>query len=114
MRRLTFHSLGVPNTTILKNTSKAIFPTVYMHELPGLEKHPDLEGIMINAVQETIQIDVITNTGQSDANNVMAIVLEEFKKMCFKISAMPEFSGTGDTYRSTARVRRVISHNDIL
>ena len=84
-------------TDIEKNTSKAIFPTVYMHELPGLEKHPDLEGIMINAVQETIQIDVITNTGQSDANKVM-----------------PEFSGTGDTYRSTARVRRVISHNDIL
>ena len=101
-------------TDIEKNTSKAIFPTVYMHELPGLEKHPDLEGIMINAVQETIQIDVITNTGQSDANKVMAIVLEEFKKMCFKIIAMPEFSGTGDTYRSTARVRRVISHNDIL
>ena len=69
---------------------------------------------MINAVQETIQIDVITNTGQSDANNVMAIVLEDFKMMWFKITAMPEFCGTGDTYRSTARVRRVISHNDIL
>lgn len=101
-------------TDIEKNTSKAIFPTVYIHELPGVEKASDLEGISINAVQETLQIDVITNTSQSDANKVMAMVLDEFKQMCFRITAMPEFKSTGETYRSTARVRRVISHNDIL
>lgn len=101
-------------TDIEKNTSKAIFPTVYIHELPGVEKASDLEGISINAVQETLQIDVITNTSQSDANKVMAVILEEFKRMCFRITAMPEFKSTGETYRSTARVRRIISHNDIL
>lgn len=101
-------------TDIEKNTSKAIFPTVYIHELPGVEKASDLEGISINAVQETLQIDVITNTSQSDANKVMAVILEEFKRMCFRITAMPEFKSTGETYRSTARVRRIISHDDIL
>lgn len=101
-------------TDIEKNTSKAIFPTVYIHELPGVEKAANLEGISINAVQETLQIDVITNTSQSDANKVMAVILEEFKRMCFRITAMPEFKSTGETYRSTARVRRIISHDDIL
>lgn len=101
-------------TDIKKNTSKAVFPTVYIHELPGVEKASDLEGFSINAVQETFQIDVITNTSQNDANKVMAIVADEFKRLCFKVTAMPEFDGTGETYRSTMRVRRIISANDIL
>nr|DAF81289.1 MAG TPA: PORTAL PROTEIN, 15 PROTEIN, HEAD PROTEIN, VIRAL INFECTION, TAILED.2A [Caudoviricetes sp.] len=100
-------------TDIEKNTSKAVFPTVYIHELPGVEKASDLEGFSINAVQETFQIDVITNTSQNDANKVMAIVADEFKRLCFKVTAMPEFDGTGETYRSTMRVRRIISANDI-
>lgn len=101
-------------TDIEKNTSKAVFPTVYIHELPGVEKASDLEGFSINAVQETFQIDVITNTSQNDANKVMAIVADEFKRLCFKVTAMPEFDGTGETYRSTMRARRIISANDIL
>lgn len=101
-------------TDIEKNTFKAVFPTVYIHELPGTEKASDLEGFSINAVQETFQIDVITNTSQNDANKVMAIVADEFKRLCFKVTAMPEFDGTGETYRSTMRVRRIISANDIL
>ena len=101
-------------TDIEKNTSKAVFPTVYIHELSGVEKASDLEGFCINAVQETFQVDVITNTSQSDANKVMAVVADEFKRLCFKITAMPEFEGTGETYRSTMRVRRIISANDIL
>lgn len=101
-------------TDIEKNTFKAVFPTVYIHELPGIEKASDLEGFSINAVQETFQIDVITNTSQNDANKVMAIVADEFKRLCFKVTAMPEFDGTGETYRSTMRVRRIISANDIL
>jgi hypothetical protein len=101
-------------TDIEKNISKAVFPTVYIHELPGVEKALDLEGIYINAVQETFQVDVITNTSQSDAGRVMAIVTDEFKRLCFRITAMPEFKSTGDTYRSTMRVRRTISATDIL
>lgn len=101
-------------TDIEKNISKAVFPTVYIHELPGVEKALDLEGIYINAVQETFQVDVITNTSQSDAGRVMAIVTDEFKRLCFRITAMPEFKSTGDTYRNTMRVRRTISATDIL
>lgn len=101
-------------TDIEKNTSKAVFPTVYVHELPGVEKGQDLEGFCINAVQETFQVDVITNTSQRDANKIMAVVADEFKHMCFHITAMPEFSGNGEIYRSTMRVRRTISANDIL
>ena len=101
-------------TDIEQNTSKALFPTVYLHELPGVEKAQDLEGISVNAVQETFQVDVITNRNQSDVNKVMAVIADEFKRMCFWITAMPEFSGDNGTYRSTMRVRRIISATDIL
>lgn len=101
-------------TDIEKNTSKAVFPTVYIHEMPGVEKGYDLEGIAINAVQETFQIDVITNTNQSDASKIISVVSDEFKRMCFHVVAMPEFGGNGETFRSTMRVRRTIGANDIL
>ena len=39
----------------------AVFPTVYIHELPGMELGQDLEGQTINAVRETIQVDVTSN-----------------------------------------------------
>lgn len=101
-------------TNISKTTTKATFPTVYIHELPGAEIGADLEGISMNGIRETFQVDVTTNTSQSDAKRVMAIVADEFKQMRFQITAMPEFGDTGDTYRSTARFSRVIGANDIL
>lgn len=69
-------------TTVEKNLDKdPVFPTIYIHEMPGLERGADLEGTSVNAVQETIQVDVITNTKQSDAKGIMAILADAFKQM---------------------------------
>lgn len=77
-------------TTVEKNLDKdPVFPTIYIHEMPGLERGADLEGTSVNAVQETIQVDVITNTKQSDAKGIMAILADAFKQMRFQITAMP-------------------------
>lgn len=106
-----------PNINITdssKSTSKATFPTVYIHELPGVEYGADLGGRDINAVLETIQVDVTTNTNQRDAKIVMSGVAGIFKEMRFESTAMPEFDGSDGTYRSTARFRRVIGANDAL
>ena len=101
-------------TTNNQSMDDAVFPTVYMHELAGTE-YTDLEGTAINAVMETIQVDVMTNTSQTDAKAVMAAVVDIFKQMRFQITAMPEIgSGTDTTYRTTARFRRVIGANDTL
>lgn len=72
-------------TTVEKNLDKGpVFPTIYIHEMPGVEKGQVLDGSSINAVQETLQIDVITNTRQSDAKGILAIVSEAFKKCSFR------------------------------
>lgn len=96
-----------------KSTAKPVFPTVYIHELPGTEKS-DLEGSAINAVLESFQVDVTTNTSQSDAKKVCAVVAQIFKELRFQISSMPEISDDGETYRSTCRVRRWIGADDTI
>ena len=98
-------------TTVEKNLDKdPVFPTIYIHE-----RGADLEGTSVNAVQETIQVDVITNTKQSDAKGIMAILADAFKQMRFQITAMPEFKNDSEKkFRSVARFRRIIGANDRL
>ena len=94
--------------------SGTIFPTIYVHELAGVEQGKDLEGQSINAVLETFQIDCITNTKQSDAKQIMRVVADVMKELRFDIVSMPEFKSQDKVYRSTARFRRVIGRNDKL
>ena len=92
--------------------SGTIFPTIYVHELVGVEQGKDLEGQSINAVLETFQLDCITNTKQSDAKQIMRVVADVMKELRFEIVSMPEFKSQDKVYRSTARFRRVIGRND--
>ena len=112
--------LDIFNTTRFTNAvtneegrlSGTICPTIYVHELAGVEQGKDLEGQSINAVLETFQIDCITNTKQSDAKQIMRVVADVMKELRFEIVSMPEFKSQDKVYRSTARFRRVIGRND--
>lgn len=97
-----------------KTNGKAVFPTVYIQELSGSERGEDLEGKSINAVLETIQVDVTTNTSRADVNRVMYTVASIFKQMAFTVQSMPDFKYNGETYRKTARFQRIIGANDRL
>ena len=90
------------------------FPTVYIHEMPGSEQGQDLAGTSINAVLAAYQIDILTNTSQREAKEVMSAVMEIMKGMAFTVISMPEFQNTDEVYGSTARFRRMIGANDIL
>ena len=102
------------DTTIFSIVKSKEFPTIYIHSLQGIEKGMDLERTRINAIQETVQVDISTNTNQSDAKYVMKITTDIFKEMMFYVVAMPELTSDGETYKCTARFRRVISSNDTL
>lgn len=97
-----------------KKMSKPSFPTVFIHEMSGIEQGADIEGKDVNAVLETFQVDVTSNVSQRDVKIVMSAVAEVFKQMRFNITAMPEFNNGDDVYRVIARFRRVIGANDIL
>lgn len=96
-----------------KSLDEATFPTVYIHRMAAAEMGGDLSGTAINATRETFQVDVFTDTSQTDAGYIMSVVAEKFKEMRFQITAMPEFN-EGETYRSTARFQRIVGANDIL
>lgn len=90
------------------------FPTVYIHEMPGMETGEDLQGDTINAVWSSFQIEVTTNTKMNDAKEVMNEVVRIMKTMRFQVIATPEFQNTDSTYRRVARFRRMIADGDIL
>ena len=64
-----------------KKLSDAIFPTVYIHRMAAAERGADLEGLSVNATLETFQVDVFTNTSQSDVGRIMSVEADVFKEM---------------------------------
>lgn len=92
----------------------AKFPTVYIHEMAGMESGADTEGDTINAVWYSFQIEITTNTNQSEAKEVMDEVVLIMKTMRFQVIATPEFQNTDSVYRRVARFRRMIAEDDIL
>ena len=104
-----------PNITFTstdKASEVATFPTVYIHELPAMEVGNDLSNETINAVLETIQVDVYTNSTQKDAKDVMMVIASIMKSLRFDIGMMPEFNNGSAYYRTTARFSRVIGSGD--
>lgn len=90
------------------------FPTVYIHEMPGMETGADLQGGTINAVWSSFQIEVTTNTKMNEAKEVMDEVVRIMKTMRFQVTSMPEFQNTDSVYRRVARFRRIIGADDVL
>lgn len=90
------------------------FPTVLVQEIGSAERGHDLDGVSINAVLCTFQIDVIDNQTQNRAKDVINEIVNIMKKMRFSVVAMPEFQNTDSTYRCVMRCRRMIGVGDIL
>lgn len=101
-------------TNVQSSTETAKFPNVYIHMLPMVEQGQDLIGQTINAVLATVQVDVLTNTSQTDAKTVIYSVIDELKAMRFDITSMPEFTKENDIFHAVMRARRMIGSGDKL
>lgn len=98
-------------------SSSTRFPTVYIHFLGGSEQGGDLEGITINAIDCTIQFEVVVSNaqGMSGARRVSNGIVKQLKKMRFAVNSLPEFQNiNADTKRIVGRARRTIGQGDIL
>ena len=97
-------------------SSSTRFPTVYIHFLGGSERGGDLEGNTINAIDCTIQFEVVVSNaqGMSGARRVSNEIVKQLKKMHFAINSLPEFQNINtDTKRMVGRARRIIGQGDI-
>lgn len=101
-------------TTSDKTQKQPQFPTVYLHEVGSVERGMDLENTEINAVLNTIQVDVTDNESQGRVKEVMNNIVKTMKSMGFTVISLPEFQNTNDIYRQTARFRRMIGKGDLL
>lgn len=107
-----------PNITFVtsaKISKEAKFPTVFVNKLQGNEIGSDLDGKTINGIQSNIQIEVIDNQSQRNAEIVSDVIMNIMKEMRYQV--------VGDTYndnnesgkfRNITRYRRPIGYNDIL
>lgn len=89
------------------------FPKVKVKITSMIEMGQDLDNKTINAVDATVQVDVVTNIKQGDANAIIGEVMEILKSMRFNIPTMPISMQEADLFRSTMRARRVIGNGDI-
>lgn len=101
-------------TTSDKSATKPKFPTVYIHLMEPAEAGETLDGLSINAVTATFQIDVSDNQSQARADEVAREILHVMKTMRFKAITLPFHNNAGDVYRTTARYRRLIGAGDII
>jgi hypothetical protein len=90
------------------------YPTVYMHELSGVESARNTEGNEINGILYSMQIEVTTNKSQKVAKSVLQEIAFAFKSMGFGIQTFPESSNGDNYYRSVMRVRKMIGRSDTL
>lgn len=97
-----------------KSDQPAVFPTVYIHELSGMELGQDLEGQTINAIRETIQVDVTSNKNHSECRQIMYKITDIYKQMRFSVTGTPQYSVNGGTYICNMRFSRVFGAGDTI
>lgn len=102
-----FSTVGVNNTT-------AVFPFIYVEELPCNPGSKDLERVTINGLQDyTMQIHVTDNKSQSNAKIIAYEILRIMVKMHF--DCIVQIESTEDkTYGYVLRCSRNIDEGDIL
>jgi hypothetical protein len=90
------------------------FPTLYIHELSPVEAGNDLNNQTINAVLETIEIQIWTNETEAECRQLMSAAILEMKRMRFNCTAFPNIQTDNKIAFGIARFRRMIGSGDTL
>lgn len=102
-------------TTSSSVSSEPKFPTVYIKQMQGAERGQDLEGTEVNAVLSSFQIEVVTNTNDTDAREVASVVADIMKSLRYQMIGEPYADNTSsDTHRNVARYQRIVAFGDTL
>ena len=107
-----------PKIAFMNNTPKtkiAVLPAVIISKLQGGEISKDIEGSYINGIVSNIQIEVITNTSQDDADYIADVCLDLMKSLRYEmVGETYSVSTQVSQYRNVARYRRKIDRGDII
>lgn len=102
-------------TTASASDTPVKFPTLYFHELQPIEAGADLEGNTVNAVMETIEMQVFSKKSEKECKDIMVSALSIMKDMSFQIAMFPSPQTRNDKVSfAITRCRRLIGQSDIL
>ena len=110
MLKKTYTKLNCTTSNESETPSK--FPTLYLHELAPLEVGQDLTNESINAIKCTMEIQVWTNTTETDCRNILTDATLEMKRLNFNITAMPIVQTTDKISWGVIRCTRIIGNSD--
>ena len=99
-------------TTASTSETPTQFPTLYFHELEPFEVGKDLEGKEVNAVSETIEIQVYSNTSEKECRDIITSAIGVMKDLSFGISMFPNPQTRNRVSFAITRCRRVIAKGD--
>ena len=105
-----------PNLVVTSANQNQVtaFPTLYIHELSPVEAGNDLNNQTINAVLETIEIQIWTNETEAECRQLMSSAILEMKRMRFNCTAFPNIQTDNKIAFGIARFRRMIGSGDTL
>lgn len=94
------------------------FPNVFFQQLQPIEQGQTIDGNVISAVLDTVQITVIANTTKADANKVAWACVDALKDIRYDLVGLPIYSiqnkENSRIHTFTLRARRLVGDGDVL
>lgn len=100
--------------TIDETVDFTTFPTIRIGAINPIEIGQTLDGIAINGVTLTEQVEVYVNTSTTDARAIANIIVSAFKLLAFEVVAFPEVRTQDGVHIAVMRFRRVYGANDTI
>lgn len=101
-------------TTSDKMPTKPKFPVIYLKKMQNSAQGRTLEDSRVNAILSTFQIEIYTNTNQTDAEIVADVVADFMIDMGYEMVGDPFPDNTADVFKNTSRWQRLIGYNDVI
>lgn len=100
--------------TIDETVDNTAFPTIRIGSLAPIEIGSTLDGMTINGITLTIQIEVYVNTSTTDARQIASIMQSAIKLLGFNVIAFPKVRTKDGVHISVARYRRDYGAEDTI
>lgn len=114
-KSVTFTNVSRSNSNVSdEGIKKQKFPNVYIEKLQGQPRGRTLEDTRVNGILMPFQIEVATNTNQTDAEIIAYVIADIMIDMGFDMIGEPIPDNSSDVYRYISRWQRLIGFGDKL
>lgn len=95
------------------NNEEPSYPNVYIAHIGSGERGMALDNSNVNAIQDTIQIQVTSNASKNDAKTVAWGCVDILKELSYTVSGLPLMSIRNSVYTYSITATRVIGQGEL-